>query len=113
VLIVAFVKYCKGKSNKRSSDCTIGINQKGRFAFYKPVVQKYLQGADYVELLFDPEDRQIGIVPLAKATADALPIQGKTTKMVIAKKFLNKFNINIENKRYEFSNDGQMIIIKI
>jgi hypothetical protein len=111
---MAFIKYCKdGKKRKRSSDCTIGINEKGRFAFYKPVVQKYLQGTDYVELLFDPEDRQIGIIPLPNATADALRVQGKTTKMIIAKKFLNKFHINIENKRYEFSNDGQMIIIKI
>jgi hypothetical protein len=111
---VAFIKYCKDRTNqKRSSYCTIGINEKGRFTFYKPVVQKYLQGADYVELLFDPEDRQIGIIPLVDATADALRIQGRTTKMIIAKKFLNKFNINIENKRYEFTNDGQMIIIKI
>jgi hypothetical protein len=111
---MAFIKYCKdGRNKKRSSDCTIGINEKGRFAFYKPVVQKHLQGADYVELLFDPEDRQIGIVPLASATTDALRIQGKTTKMIIAKKFLNKFNINVENRRYEFKNDGQMIVIKI
>jgi hypothetical protein len=111
---MAFIKYCKeGKGKKRSSDCTIGINEKGRFAFYKPVVKNHLQNASYVELLFDPEDRKIGIVPLSEATADALPIQGKTTKMIIAKKFLNKFNINIEKKRYEFRNDGQMIVIKI
>jgi hypothetical protein len=110
---MTYIKYCKEKSKKGSSDSTIGINSKGRFAFYKPVVQKYLSERSYIELLYDPDTKKIGIIPLMDATENAFRIQGKTTKMVIAKKFLNKFKIQIENKRYEFREDDQMLVIQI
>jgi hypothetical protein len=110
---MAFIKYCKEKSKKGSSDSTIGINTKGRFAFYKPVVQKYLAEKGYIELLYDPDNHLIGIVPLTDATENAFRIQGKTTKMVIAKKFLNKFKIQIENKRYEFQEENEMLVIQV
>jgi hypothetical protein len=110
---VAFIKFQKEQSKKGTTNRTIGINPQGRFAFYKPVVQKHLKDTEYVELLYDPESKQIGILPLPEATSNSFRIQGKTTKMVIAKKFLNRFNIQLKEQRYEFSVDNRMIVIQI
>jgi hypothetical protein len=112
---MAFIKYQKEQQPVSQYKNTIGINHKGQFVFYKSVVQNYLNNVRYVELLFDPEEQKIGILLLNKVTENAIRIHGKTTKMIIAKKFLKKFNINIKDKRYEFKSDDneQMLIIKI
>jgi hypothetical protein len=110
---MAFIKYQKESSKKGISSKTIGINRKGRFAFYKPVVENFLKNYDYVELFYDPETNKIGILPVNESTNDAFKIQGKTTKMVIAKKFLNRFKIPIEDRRYEFAAEDEMLIIKL
>ena len=110
---VAFIKYQKEKSKKGISSKTIGISVKGRFAFYKPVVENFLRNSDYVELFFDPETRKIGIMPVNEQTFDSFKVQGKTTKMVIAKKFLNRFQIPVEDRRYEFAVENNMLIIQL
>lgn len=110
---MAFVKYQKEKAKKGISANSIGINNKGRFAFYKQVVEKYLVNVSYVELFYDPDQRKIGILPKKEASADSFRIQGKTTKMIVAKKFLNRFQITPENRRYEFGNENGMLVIKL
>lgn len=110
---MSFIKYQKEKSKKGVSSKTIGVNRKGRFAFYKPVVEKYLLDADYVELYFDPESKKVGILPLNEPSLDAFKIQGKTTKMVVAKKFLNRFQIPIEDRRYEFALENGMLTLQL
>jgi hypothetical protein len=110
---MAFIKFQKETSKKGISSKTIGINRKGRFAFYKPVVENHLKNFNYVELYFDPEANKIGILPVNELTNDAFKIQGKTTKMVIAKKFLNRFKIPVEDRRYEFTTENDMLIVKL
>jgi hypothetical protein len=110
---VAFVKYQKEKAIKRVSSKTVGINGKGRFAFYKPVVEKYFQNANYVELFFDPNEKKLGILPVAEPTADSFRIQGKTTKMIVAKRFLNHFQISIEDRRYSFEPENEMLVVQL
>ena len=77
---MGFIKFQKEKSKKGISLKTIGINRKGRFAFYKPVVEKHLQNINYVELYFDQETKKVGILPLSEPTTDCFKIQGHTTK---------------------------------
>jgi len=110
---VAFLKYQKEKPKKGISSKTIGLNKKGRFAFYKPVVENFLNDINHVELFFDPETKKIGILPVPEETYDSFKIQGKTTKMVIAKKFIKRFNIPIEDRRYEFSYEDGMLTIQV
>ncbi|HBE80574.1 MAG TPA: hypothetical protein DDW65_22735 [Firmicutes bacterium] len=110
---MSFIKYQKEKSKKGISSKTIGINRKGRFAFYKPVVEKHLQNIDYVELYFDPETKKVGILPLDEPTADCFKIQGRTTKMIVAKKFLNRFQIAVEDRRYDFAAENGMLIVQL
>lgn len=110
---MAFVKYQKEVNKKGVSSKTIGINHKGRFAFYKPVVEKILKDCHFIELFYDSDANQIGILPIENETPDSFKIQGKTTKMVIAKKFLNRFKILIEDRRYEFTEENGMIIIQL
>ena len=33
--------------------------------------------------------------------------------MIVAKKFLNRFQINLENRRYEFNAENGMLVIKL
>lgn len=110
---MGFVKFQKENVKKGNSSNTIGLNRKGRFAFYKPVVEKYLANVEFVELFYDPENAKIGILPVAAYSHDAFRIQGKTTKMIVAKKFFNRFKITVENRRYEFSADNGMLTIKL
>lgn len=111
---MAFIKYHKEKTKKGSSTKTVGINRKGRFVFYKPIIQKYFSDHHYVDLYYDPETRKMGIMPLKDPSTDSFKIQGKTTKMVIAKKFMNRFQITVEDKRYDFTvNDDGMLIIQL
>jgi len=110
---MGFVKFQKEKAQKGLSAKTIGINSKGRFAFYKPVVEKYLQDVNHIELFYDPENEKVGILPTREPTSDSFKIQGLTTKMIIAKKFLNRFRISVEDRRYDFSEDNGMLIISL
>jgi hypothetical protein len=110
---LAFIKYQKEKSKKGVSSKTIGINHKGRFAFYKPVVEKFLQNCSFVELYYDPETKKVGILPVSEATPDSFRIQGKTTKMIVAKKFINRFQIPVDDRRYDFSVDNGMLVIQL
>ena len=110
---MAFIKFQKEKPKKGATSKTIGINRKGRFAFYKPVVERYFSDVSFVELYFDPEVRKMGILPVTEPTPDAFKIQGQTTKMVVAKKFLNRFQIPIEDKRYEFEYENGMLIVQL
>ncbi len=110
---MAFVKYQKEKNKKGISAKTIGINRKGRFAFYKPVVEKYLHDSNYVELFFDPEAKKVGILPVQEPSVDAFKVQGKTTKMIVAKKFLNRFQIPVEDKRYDFEYEDGMLVVQL
>jgi hypothetical protein len=112
---MAFVKYKRAQVQRGISSRTIGISKKGRFAFYKPVISKHFNEAEHVELYFDPEKKSIGILPVNVPTDDSFKIQGKSTKMVIAKKFLNKFQIPIEDRRYEFeiSDDDNMMVVRL
>ncbi len=110
---MAFIKFQKEKTKKGATSKTIGINRKGRFAFYKPVVEKYLNEINFVELFFDPEVKKMGILPVNEPTPDSFKIQGQTTKMVVAKKFLNRFQIPIEDKRYEFEYEDGMLIVQL
>lgn len=110
---MGFIKYQKENSKKGISSKTIGINRKGRFAFYKPVVEKYLQDINQVELYFDPETKKVGILPIDEPTADSFKIQGKTTKMIVAKKFLNRFQIPVEDRRYDFNFENGMLVIQL
>lgn len=110
---MGFVKFQKEKFKKGISAKTIGINSKGRFAFYKPVVEKYLQNIDHIELFYDPETNKVGILPTAEPTADSFKIQGMTTKMIVAKKFLNRFQIPVENRRYDFVVENGMLVIPL
>jgi hypothetical protein len=111
---MAFVKYERVGVQRGVSSCTIGISRKGRFAFYKPVVAKHFHEAEHVELYFDPEKRHIGILPVTIPTDNSFKIQGKSTKMVIAKRFLNKFKIPIEDRRYEFEiSDDNMMVVRL
>jgi len=112
-IFLAFIKFQKEKPKKGATSKTIGINRKGRFAFYKPVVEKYLNDINFVELFFDPEVKKMGILPVNEPTADSFKIQGQTTKMVVAKKFLNRFQIPIEDKRYEFEYEDGMLIVQL
>lgn len=109
---MGFVKYQKKNLKKGISAKTIGINRKGRFAFYKPVVEKYLQNADHIELFYDPETKKVGILPTNEPTSDSFKIQGMTTKMIVAKKFLNRFQIPVEDRRYDFmvEENGMLVI---
>jgi len=110
---LGFIKFQKEKPKKGATSKTIGINRKGRFAFYKPVVEKYFDNISFVELFFDPDEKKMGILPVKEPTPDAFKIQGQTTKMVVAKKFLNRFQIPIEDKRYEFDYEDGMLIIQL
>jgi hypothetical protein len=112
-LKMGFIKYQKENAKKGVSSKTIGINHKGRFAFYKPVVEKYLKDIHYIELFYDPDTRKVGLLPSTEPTPDAFKIQGKTTKMIVAKKFLNRFHISVEDRRYNFSNENGMLIIQL
>ncbi len=110
---MGFIKYQKEKSKKGISSKTIGINRKGRFAFYKPVVEKFFEKAEYVELYYDPETKKIGVLPLTEPSPDCFKIQGRTTKMIVAKKFLNRFQIQIEDRRYDFVPENNMLIVQL
>lgn len=110
---MGFIKFQKEKPKKGATSKTIGINRKGRFAFYKPVIEKYFDNISFVELFFDPDEKKVGILPVKEPTPDAFKIQGQTTKMVVAKKFLNRFQIPIEDKRYEFDYEDGMLIIQL
>jgi hypothetical protein len=110
---LGFIKFQKEKPKKGATSKTIGINRKGRFAFYKPVIEKYFDNISFVELFFDPDEKKVGILPVKEPTPDAFKIQGQTTKMVVAKKFLNRFQIPIEDKRYEFDYEDGMLIIQL
>jgi hypothetical protein len=110
---MAFVKFKKEKNRGKLSAKTIGINEKGRFAFYKPVVSNHFREKEHVELFYDMERNKIGILPVDEGTNDSFKLQGKTTKMVIAKKFLNRFKIPVENRRYEFEIENDMIVVNL
>lgn len=110
---MSFIKYQKEKSKKGISSKTIGINHKGRFAFYKPVVEKFLAESTFIELYYDPEANKIGILPIYEATPDSFRVQGKTTKMIVAKKFINRFQIPVEDRRYDFAFENGMLIIQL
>ena len=110
---MSFLKYQKQQSKKEISSRTIGINRKGRFVLYKPVVQNYLQESSHVELFYDATSKKMAILPLPEPSSDSFKIQGKTTKMVIAKKFLNRFQIAVEDRRYDFQVDNGMLIIQL
>jgi hypothetical protein len=110
---MGFIKFQKEKTPKGLSAKTIGINSKGRFAFYKPVVEKYLQNVNHIELFYDPETEKVGILPTQEPTSDSFKIQGLTTKMIIAKKFLKRFRISVENRRYDFCEDNGMLVIPL
>ena len=110
---MGFIKFQKEKTQKAKTAKTIGINSKGRFAFYKPVVEKYLQNVNHIELYYDPKTEKIGILPIQEPTSDSFKIQGLTTKMIIAKKFLKHFRISVEDRRYDFSEDNGMLIISL
>ena len=53
------------------------------------------------------------LVFVLKPTPDSFKIQGQTTKMVVAKKFLNRFQIPVEDKRYEFEYEDGMLIVQL
>lgn len=110
---MGFIKYQKENQKKGISAKTIGINRKGRFAFYKPVVEKYLKNINQVELFYEPETRKIGIQPTTDSTPDSFKIQGKTTKMIVAKKFLNRFQLTVEDRRYDFNFEDGMLVIQL
>lgn len=110
---MGFVKYQKENLKKGISAKTIGINSKGRFAFYKPVVEKYLQNVDHIELFYDSETKKVGIMPTTEPTTDSFKIQGMTTKMIVAKKFLNRFKISVEDRRYDFVYENGMLVIPL
>jgi hypothetical protein len=110
---MGFVKYQKENLKKGISAKTIGINSKGRFAFYKPVVEKYLNNVDHIELFYDPETKKVGILPTEQPTTDSFKIQGMTTKMIVAKKFLNRFKISVEDRRYDFVYENGMLVIPL
>ena len=110
---MGFVKYQKENNKKGISSKTIGINRKGRFAFYKPVVEKYLQNINHIELYFDPDTKKVGILPTPEPTSDSFKIQGKTTKMIVAKKFLNRFQISVDDRRYDFTVENGMLVIQL
>ncbi len=110
---MGFVKYQRKYVKKGVSAKTIGINNKGRFAFYKPVVEKYLQDKSHIELFYDPETKKVGVLPTAEPTPDSFRIQGLTTKMIVAKKFLNRFQIAVENRRYDFTVENEMLVISL
>ncbi len=111
---MGFVKYQKEKKDTRSITAnTIGINNKGRFAFYKPTFEKFLKDKPFIELYYDPEDKKIGIKPVAEFTPNAFRLQGNITKMIIAKKFLKQFNISVTKNRYEFNDENEMLVISL
>lgn len=110
---MSFAKYQKTVSRRGISAKTIGVTVKGRFAFYKPVIEKFFKECNFVELFYDAENHRIGILPLQHESPDALRIQGKTTKMIIAKKFLNRFKIAVEDRRYEFTVENNMLVISL
>jgi len=110
---MSFIKYQKEKARRKGIANTIGINRKGRFAFYKQVIQKCFNGAEYVEFFYDDKENQIGILPLTEPSRDTFKIQGITTKTVTAKKFMNRFQISIEDRRYNFEFEDGMMIIRL
>jgi hypothetical protein len=111
---MGFVKYQKKPKNTRSITVnTIGINDKGRFAFYKPIFEKFLKDKPFIELYYDPENKQIGIKPVSELTPGAFKLQGNITKMIVAKKFLKQFNISVTKNRYEFNDENEMLVISI
>jgi hypothetical protein len=55
----------------------------------------------------------MGILPVSEPTPDSFKIQGQTTKMVVAKKFLNRFQIPVEDKRYEFEYEDGMLVVQL
>lgn len=111
---MSFIKYQKEKRGIKSiTSKTIGINEKGRFAFYKPILKEFIKNKQFVELYYDPENKSIGIKPILESTPNAFKLQGKTTKMIVAKKFLKQFNILIKNNRYEFNTENEMLIISL
>ncbi len=110
---MGFVKYQKAKGRIKNPTNTIGISVEGRFSFYRPVVKKYFEGINYVELFHDPDGQKIGILPLVEPSKDSFRIQGRTTKMIVAKRFLKKFGIPVENKRYAFAEENGMLVIEL
>jgi hypothetical protein len=111
---MSFIKYQKEKKRLNAiTSKTIGINEKGRFAFYKPILKEFIKDKLYVELYYDSENKNIGIKPISEFTPNAFKLQGKTTKMIVAKKFLKQFNILVKNNRYEFNTENEMLIISL
>lgn len=110
---MGFVKFEKENPKKSITTNTIGINSKGRFAFYKQIVEGILKDINYVELYYDPENKIIGIKPINDSNPNTFKIQGKTTRMIVAKKFLNRFQISVNQTRYQFTQEDDMILIPI
>jgi hypothetical protein len=110
---MSFVKYQKEKARQKGVTNSIGISRKGRFAFYKQVIQKHFNNAEYVEFFYDNKENKIGILPTIEPSTDSFKIQGVTTKTVTAKKFINRFQIPVEDRRYNFDFKDGMIIIQL
>jgi hypothetical protein len=111
---MGFIKYQKeSKGAKSITAKTIGISDKGRFAFYKPIFEKFLKDKPFVELYYDLENNKIGIKPVSELTPSAFRLQGNTTKMIVAKKFLKQFNISVTKNRYEFNDENEMLVIPL
>jgi hypothetical protein len=97
----------------------IGIRKNGQIVIYNAALPDFTHNENKIfmpdaELYFDPETRQIGIKPVMDSDS-SIPVKGANTKIICAKKFFNRFDVNPLNVygRYDYIVHNGMLIIQL
>lgn len=104
----------RGPSSGKS---TIRILKNGDFSISPAVYDQWFQKANYVELLFDPKAKKIGLKPRVKPTKATYKLrsspQGGRRYYVSGKQFLESYGIKTGRARsFEASWNGRQKLVE-
>lgn len=99
---LAFETYVpqRGRSAGKS---TIRVLKNGNFSISAAAYQKWFDKAGYVELLFDPRARKVGLRPRSKSTRASYKLrespQGGDRRYVSGAQFLESYGVKLRKAR--------------
>jgi len=112
---VAFETYVPQRG-PAAGKSTIRILKNGDFSISPAAYEKWFNKANYVELLFDPRSRKVGLKPRSKSTKASYKLrdspQGGDRRYVSGSQFLASYGVDLgKAKSFEAKwNDSQKLV---
>ena len=82
---------------------SIRVLKNGNFSISAAAYEEWFDGANYVELLFDPRSRKVGLRPRSKPTKATYKLrrspQGGNRRYVSGAQFLQSFGVDVRKAR--------------